>query len=937
VIWKFHLWENGFFATPPSPQKKDEGYILPRWDNQIYLYSVADQVPDIVIKHVESIEAHGIYISQAVQALCRVPPERITEIIPRIITWIANPQIAGFIVNASHDLLLTLMKGGQNDSAFEIFRALSAPVLRSEFKNIAPSTHGEGPVVILYEDILGNDYIPINAAEELIKIDPRKVVDILDQHLRTALKLEAQVLVKPEFKYSAGWRIAVEVTGQDNFNDAKNHLLVVLLHALVILVNKELESSREIIKRYLEDDHKIFYRLGLYMLQCNPTAYKVSVTNEILKKENLDDTEIHHEFFLLLQQGFPILSHSDQEKLITTILDGPPLDKIQQLEEWVQKERGVDPDEYIQRYSKQWIRDRLWMLQNYINGKAKITLESITREIGKPEHPSFLMWSSGGFSIQEVSPIPKQELALLPPGKLIGFLSSWKPDPNETFGPKETSYRALARDLAEIIHENLAKYSGHLEEIIKIQTEYASSLLESFQKSNQMAIYDWEICIDLCERMMVNQSNQTPTRISYEKDWVWFRMCIIRLIEKGLSKESHKIPDDYLPRIRDLLLLLIDDQDPDEDQDRPPEGWVGYRNPRDVALNHVRPSALGALIFYAWYRTNINKENTKQKEHSQSLLEVEVKEALTKKLDRNIDKSRAVHSIFGRYFSCLNWLDQDWLKSNINDIFPENKDDEESLWYFVAAWDSFVIDNKYNPGFRDLLYSKYIVAIDNLSKQFITSSYVANFLAIHLVLEYLLGNYDLRSTEDQNWLIIRFFNKVSPENRGAGANACWRIYVDNPNMIKEYWPRIRGLWEWRIKAASDANHNKDFDEEMKNFAQLLLDPPKTETIKTLWPLLEGILPHIVNDIYSNIGWNSAEKFLAQEVKRDPVRSIQFYRLMRERRKVPLPGYYEAEEARTIIETAAAHKDSKEEAMSLIDMLGRSGNDKFRDIYDRYAT
>src|SRR3972149_2065537 len=53
--WASILWENGFFSSPPSPEKTEQGYILPPWDVQFYLASVAIEVPDIVLKHVETI------------------------------------------------------------------------------------------------------------------------------------------------------------------------------------------------------------------------------------------------------------------------------------------------------------------------------------------------------------------------------------------------------------------------------------------------------------------------------------------------------------------------------------------------------------------------------------------------------------------------------------------------------------------------------------------------------------------------------------------------------------------------------------------------------------------------------------------------------------------------------------------------------------------
>ena len=63
AAWAYILWEQGFFATPPEPQKTEQGVVLTRWDVQDYLVTVASQVPDVVIKHVESVTGPGWYKS----------------------------------------------------------------------------------------------------------------------------------------------------------------------------------------------------------------------------------------------------------------------------------------------------------------------------------------------------------------------------------------------------------------------------------------------------------------------------------------------------------------------------------------------------------------------------------------------------------------------------------------------------------------------------------------------------------------------------------------------------------------------------------------------------------------------------------------------------------------------------------------------------------
>lgn len=70
-------------------------------------------------------------------------------------------------------------------------------------------------------------------------------------------------------------------------------------------VRQESQAARRI-KRYLTDEHEIFRRLGLHLLQKFPDRLTDLVAEQLLTKANLDDTGIHHEFFMLLRAATDI-------------------------------------------------------------------------------------------------------------------------------------------------------------------------------------------------------------------------------------------------------------------------------------------------------------------------------------------------------------------------------------------------------------------------------------------------------------------------------------------------------------------------------------------------------------------------------------------------------------------------------------------------------
>jgi hypothetical protein len=121
---------------------------------------------------------------------------------------------------------------------------------------------------------------------------------------------------------------------------------------------------------------------------------------------------------------------------------------------------------------------------------------------------------------------------------------------------------------------------------------------------------------------------------------------------------------------------------------------------------------------------------------------------------------------------------------------------------------------------------------------------------------------------------------------------------------------------------------------MQWFARLLEVAPNSETMSSLWPLLEGTLPYCARSEHRDLTWDSFEQFLLREIERDPVRVIQFYRLMHEQAGHPIRSYKGTR--RKIIEKGLTRRESRQETLSLINVLASQGDHEFRDLYNLYA-
>lgn len=937
--WVEILRENDFFRTPPAPEKYEDRTMFPHWEAQEYLISVADKFPTVLLEHFKLLKDQPQYGGQAIRALEVVGGRFVEAALPQLLEWLNDPFATQWTAVPTYKLAVKLAELGEATLAFALFRHVTAPQPPRNVKKFDDFFLGTHATSLLnldsYHFGFGEDGELDSALKKFQALDIQQLVSILEDHLLTALRLEADAEESSDYENRTFWRTAVEDSNQDIGTDYKDKLLVLLRNTLRGWCERDAASAEAVLNRYLSDKHEILRRLGLYILGEFPQSYRPLVSRELLSETNLDDVGVHHEYFLLLEKGFPQLEAAERAALIDSIRKGPDAEKIERVARWATDDRVDDVDGYKQNYVKRWTRDRLWMLRDNLETELLEFLNQLIEETGKPDHAEYTHWSSGPYFVNEVSPQPSEELGLLSPDELARFLQQWKSEPESADAAERTTQGGLARAAATVVFSNFEKYAAQIEEIALIAPPFAVSLLEGF-KNDLPAKPRWTEALRLCAALLEKPDVLAAQADSPRDDWRGARLTIVDLIEKGLEKNEAGVSVELLEVVRDLLFILLEDSDPEPESEQPGKGTDDFRDPATTALNRVRPRALSAIVYYVYHRLRLLEKTDGEKTDVADRLEASVRTAISRRLDAQIEPSAAVRSVFGRFLPNFYWLDRDWLLENLDQILPE-ANDPESNQFFVTAWYGFTAFNGYNPEVFDLLRPKYKRAIANLAAGLTINSHLqaTKNMAGHLLWNYLRGKETLDESGDETSLLAQFFQIASPENRREAGWILWRICQDNPEKFPENWVRVKTLWERRVAAAARENHASDFDGEMEWYARLPLLAFEFENISSLWSLLEGTLPHIARLEHFNIGWESLEEFLVKEVERSPLRAIQFYHLMYQ--NISRPHWYSRDaKSRRIIEVAAATPESRREALALINTLARTGNHQFRDIYQHFT-
>jgi hypothetical protein len=206
----------------------------------------------------------------------------------------------------------------------------------------------------------------------------------------------------------------------------------------------------------------------------------------------------------------------------------------------------------------------------------------------------------------------------------------------------------------------------------------------------------------------------------------------------------------------------------------------------DTAANSLYGDGVSGLIEYAVWQHK-NKKDISY-----------VKPVLDKLLDER--KYEETWTLFGKHLNGLYSILQDWIKQNINKIFPEDDSVE-----FKAAWVTYMICNKEDVNIFDLLKSKFEYALKNKlcidDKQFIEG------LGRHISLNYALNDKINLSLDDN--IIMKLTFDIPEILQFMVCDSITKtikeICLKKEHIQKEIIERVKSLWNRIISEFSKLN------------------------------------------------------------------------------------------------------------------------------------
>lgn len=927
--WARQFYENGFFDNPLSVVEVENGFQTPYWGMSAYLKSVAKNVPDIVEKIVSEIETNNPIIHEdLLVAMLDLPPERSIYFVKKIKFWLENKYVHFWgLVEAALALAYKWIENGFINESIEIFASILEPVPSAVLLSgdIPIGGDGRSRVELKY---LGPDFWKITLPK-FGKLAYSDFLSLLENTLIKCIGVEFSAKGKKE-DFSAGlaflWRPAIADHEQNYVAESyKDNLLEAFRDHLESGINIDENRLRLNLLKYLNQDIVILRRVAIYILAKYPFQY-LDLALLLLEDGRFhSDLKYHNDYFSLLSSAYSYLTMEQRYKILEIIRSGPLEERIGSAEKFA-KETGYDVEKYLRNQKNYWIRDRLWVIKEYLVGEDSILLNSLCEEYGEPEHPGFLAWSSGGGWIRDVSPLPKEQLQAMSSFELLSYVAKWKPEASHDFSKDRTSIAGLSKEVSDILLENPAKYRDFFSNINQASHVTIYTLLNKSEENvrNGQSV-PWKELLDIVEAN--SEVNSIDTAINNDSS-LEVRLAGIRLIEESFNnqtKEKALIPVALFEKTQKIIQNYLLDSNPSQKEDHPDENMMGHRDSITASLNSVRPIAFICLMELV--RHSLVEQDWGECSPSWAL------EIIEDKLDKNNDPSLAVHSIFGRYYWLLEKWDSVWLQQNLSRIFPVEKESGNND-YFLAAWDSFVLYNRIGNKTVNQLRREFSYGITLLSqgKNIKTHLDIPKRMFVHMFLDYLWNPY---TVNDNNSLLYEFMTQCDDSIRGQAIGGLVDlIKTASDEDIRNTWKQFFDFWVWRANEFSLSTHPGEMEKEIEHFSLLLKHIPSSQKIGDIQRLLNPFFDFIGNRLI----WRSLEEFLSQRVVSEPVATAKIYLLMHEKalsssRKTNL---FYREESDEIIFTAIKNLDARRDILITIDLIFRQGNDKYRKLYEEYS-
>lgn len=882
--WFEFLCENGLLNYVPEivRDEKDLTIQSPPWWPGYYLLKVADKIPDKIVSLLKGLNINDNWNAADLcfQITLRLPTQYSKELLPNIDKWL-DMKALHVGDKYSIDLIEKYIAEKDFDSSLKLLDVISKPLKKP---HIGTELKIE---VYWYREEFMKKLLPT-----LIKEKPLAVLEIIERRLNELFVLNGKN--EDDFSYISRPSIG-ELDANALYGDAQDVFIDILRDTLLFVYDNKPEIAKGIIANYLSKQYSIYRRIAIYVSRLR------NITE--LYEAILTDEKLFESFGKL----------PEYESLYSGYFEKLPLEAKKKILKMIQHGARWQA---TATFADRWIIARLYKISSAVLNDNNLSeyhslVEKYKAEIDawnkSDKEERITSW------VGPTSPITIEELKNLSPDELVDYIKNkFKP----TGGHWQPTAEGLARLLGDVVKMNPEPYADIAERFAEdgIYPTYVSNMLRALHDAwREGKSFKWDSIIKLCVAMLVKADSVTQVDRRDDFDYgrfSWTRGAVADLFGEAMKRDEHVIDNAYLPQIKPILFNIAEnDANPELLNDARDGDYV------TEAINCTRGKALEAVILYALRYARIHADPESEKNKGPfppgNRLEDDVKSFLEKRMVE--EQSPAVHSVFGRFFQYLYYLDQEWVKVKVDQgLLLPIESSKKTIW--EADWQGYILFNRFYNDLFTQLKDHYKHAINNTSKgSNRRDKQEDERLAEHIVLAYIRGLEDL--TDDG--LVKMFFKNASLDAR---SRAIWFLgsIFEKESPDSEMWSKLKALWQYRLNSIND--------EEIGSFVQWLNWLP--ESIVELYQLIDKSMK-VKGKVFHQNGYYD---YIIRNLSTYPAESLRLaYELLKVSKKHNRLYFgfhdYFVKILDAVKPVASQHKDI---INSIVNLLGEIGDYSFRE-------
>ncbi|MBN1364248.1 MAG: hypothetical protein JW976_05515, partial [Syntrophaceae bacterium] len=514
------------------------------------------------------------------------------------------------------------------------------------------------------------------------------------------------------------------------------------------------------------------------------------------------DYNTANEYKSLLHDKYKIITQKTRDIFLSWVEERAKIEDEKEFQEWFQKHRGRKAEkEDIEQYQNYLRAKELYCIKDKEQEKYEecIKKSGKTEKAVKPRPIGARMYSPAA---PEYSPLSQDNIQQRTPEEVITDILDYDSSQgdikeiDEEEGFSIDRKEALASIFSNDLKERLAEYlKVDVSIITRLSHKFIDKVFDAVIfviQNKKIESPDWNTIIKLCKEVH-------DSRLSDNK-YRWVMRSINGVLELALTGDRCKdvINEGHLQIIWNIFTSLLDyPLEIDEEED----GNDNYNDPYQKFINRVRGRAFESIIQFGLFCKNY------QKELFDKVYSTELKNKLQNVLD-NVKRPEIICG-FGVYYVKLCWIDENWVRENLDRIFPE---DDVQAWN--AVWGSYIKWSRPSESAFKIAKDKYAHAIDVIKGQIVYQD-KENYnkrLMEHVMLAYWQGWTGL----EENDLIRNLLAKMDDQMR---AKACHWITTgfeylhkhEDDGWKKGVKDRLLAYWEWRYGIMNDnpEEHNAE--------------------------------------------------------------------------------------------------------------------------------